>query len=139
MSDSRTQTGFSLIELLLVMVIVGILAIVAVPSLLNARDAAEKAATIATLRTMHSNQMVYMSQRGRYARMNELNAYFRNSLGQTSGSQINRQHYIYVMSPNPTDTSLKTGYTILAVAIRNSRIRTMFSMSEDGRIETVIP
>jgi hypothetical protein len=71
--------------------------------------------------------------------MNELNAYFRNSLGQTAGSQINRQNYIYVMSPSPTDASLRTGYTILAVRIRNSRIVTMFSVSEDGRIETVIP
>jgi type II secretory pathway pseudopilin PulG len=128
-----------MIELLLVVVIVGILAIVGVPSMLNARYAAEKASAIATLRTMHTNQMVYMSQRGRYARMNELNAYFRNSLGQTAGSQINRQNYIYVMSPSPTDASLRTGYTILAVRIRNSRIVTMFSVSEDGRIETVIP
>lgn len=139
MTKRRSQAGFSLIELLLVMVIVGVLAVVAVPSMLNARDAAEKAATIATMRTIHTDQMVYMSVRGRYARLNELNAYFKNSLGQTSGSQLNRQNYIYVMSPTPTDTSLKTAYTILAVRIQGSRIRTLFLMSEDGRIQTIIP
>jgi hypothetical protein len=107
--------------------------------MMNARYAAEKSAAVAQLRTIHTNQMVYMSQRGRYARLNELNAYFRNSLGRTSGTQINKQNFIYIMSPTPTDASLRTGYRILALNLKNGRVQSMFSIAEDGRINTIIP
>ncbi len=143
MLKSRPQSGFSLIELLMVVVIVGILAAVAVPSLFRARDAAEKGAVIANLRTIHSNETTYLSQRGRYARLPELNTYFNNNLGTPTSTSANaslvRGSYYYLMSPTPTNTTLRTRYQIYAYTLENRfYIETLFIM-EDGVIDTIIP
>src|SRR5690606_29537588 len=86
--NSAPHKGFTLVEVLLVVVIAGIIAAVAVPSVFRARDAAESAAAVAHLRTIHTNQALYRSQAGRYARLSELNAYSNNSLGKIEGSTL---------------------------------------------------
>lgn len=134
------QKGFSLIELLMVVVIIGILAAVGVPSLSKSRDAAEKGAIIGVLRTLHNNQTTYLSQRGRYARLNELNAYFQSAFGTTSGTRINRRNYMFLMSPaSPSLTSLRTRYSV--IAYRNSRgvFIPTFSIAENGVVESIVP
>lgn len=139
-SPLSNQKGFSLIELLMVVVIIGILAAVGVPSLSKSRDAAEKGAIIAVLRTLHNNQTTYLSQRGRYARLNELNAYFQSAFGTTSGTRINRRNYMFSMSPtNPSLTSLRTRYNV--IAYRNSRgiFIPTFSIAENGVVESIVP
>jgi prepilin-type N-terminal cleavage/methylation domain-containing protein len=138
-----SQKGFSLIELLMVLVIVGLLAVVAVPSLLKSRGAAEKGAAIANLRTIHNNQLTYMSQRGRYARMRELNIYFNNTLGTQIGTSTNarilRGPYYYQSNPTPTDASLRTQYQIYCYRIDGFFIDTWFIMGEDGIVNTIVP
>ncbi len=134
------QTGFSLIELLMVVVIIGILTTVGVPSLSKSRDAAEKGAIIAVLRTLHNNQTTYLSQRGRYARLNELNAYFQNAFGTTSGTRINRRNYMFLMSPTtPSLTSLRNRYSVTAYRNSGGVFTPTFSIAENGKIETIVP
>jgi prepilin-type N-terminal cleavage/methylation domain-containing protein len=143
MLNCSSQKGFSLIELLMVCVIVGLLATIAVPSMLQSREAAEKGATIANLRTIHSNQLTYMSQRGRYARIRELNTYFNNTLGKqvgtTTNARIIRGNYYYSSSPTPTDTTLRTRYQIYAYRLEGTFLETWFIMEQDGRIQTIVP
>jgi prepilin-type N-terminal cleavage/methylation domain-containing protein len=139
MIHQRSQRGFSLIELLLVVTIVAILAAVGVPSLIKARQAAEKGATVAVLRTVHTNQLMYYSHYGRYARLNELNTSTGNTLGTTVGTRIFRGSYFFILTPSPSDTSLKTRYQIVAYRVDRRFSIPAFLMNQSGTIQTLLP
>lgn len=55
----RGFTGFTLIELMLVMTVTGILSAIAVPSLTRARGVSLETSTIGLLRTLHTAQAAY--------------------------------------------------------------------------------
>lgn len=57
--DSKIASGFSLIELLIVVAIILIIAAIAVPNLLRARIAANQSAAIENCRTITSAQVLY--------------------------------------------------------------------------------
>ncbi len=63
----RSQGGFSLIELLIVIAIILIIAAIAVPKLNNQRMNAQEMAAIRQIGTIHTAQTQYYSQFGRYA------------------------------------------------------------------------
>ncbi len=63
----RRESGFSLIELLIVIAIILIIAAIAVPKLNNQRMNAQEMAAIRQIGTVHTAQVQYYSQFGRYA------------------------------------------------------------------------
>ncbi len=62
--QSKTQSGFSLIEVLIVILIGMIIVAIAVPSILSSRRAANEGSSISTLRTLHGAQSTYLASVG---------------------------------------------------------------------------
>jgi len=137
----KRESGFSLIELLIVVVIVGIIASVAVPALQKGLRAAENGNTFATMRTIASTQVNYYSQNNRFGRLTEVNNLLSSSIGTNSGNDINRGKFVLSMSPAvPSDQELRNGYTITATRnIAGEGVTYVYELTQGGEIRQILP
>ncbi|MEM7236138.1 MAG: prepilin-type N-terminal cleavage/methylation domain-containing protein [Planctomycetota bacterium] len=68
----RPRSGFTILELMIVVAIIAIVAAVAIPSLLNSRKAANEARAIGSLKTIHAAFEQYRLRFGTYGRLGNL-------------------------------------------------------------------
>lgn len=137
----KSQDGFSLIELLIVVTIIGVIAALGVPSLQKGIRAADNGSAFATLRSMSSTELSYYSQNSRFARLSELDALHPGAFGSLGSNTITKGRFVFEMSPmSPTDAELKEGYTIIASGtVGTGDIPYVFRVNQSGEIVQVTP
>lgn len=135
------ETGFSLIELLLVIAIIGILAAVAAPLLLDARMSSQRATAISNLRLMYTAEHNYFLGNSRYANLSELNTFQGGGLGtMTSATALFSNAHTYQMIPlTPSATSLQTSFTIESNGFTSAGAPTKYMVGTSGTLEEVLP
>jgi type IV pilus assembly protein PilA len=141
MHSRNSQSGFSLIELLIVCAIIGIISAIAIPSLLGAKAAAQEAAALACLRVIHSTQAGLKNSTGRFGRMSEINAFNNGDLGVIVGPTLKRQAYTYQTVPtSPSDAQLANSYRVAATGVGPDGVTPfIFMVDETGVISQVSP
>src|SRR5437763_598897 len=69
----KTDRGFSLLELLIVVAIILIIATIAIPSLLRSRQSAQESSAVAQIRTINTAEITYLSSnQGSYGSVAQL-------------------------------------------------------------------
>jgi prepilin-type N-terminal cleavage/methylation domain-containing protein len=137
---NKKESGFSLIEVLLVVVIIGLVAAMAVPAYQKGMWAAENGSAFSTLRTISSTQVSFYTQKNRFARLDEINAALGNGVGTVVADKLIRGRYVYEMSPAvPTDDELKTEYFISATRDVTGDVVYRYELNQSGRIIQVLP
>ena len=68
----KTERGFSLIEILLVVAVLGIITAAAIPGLRKAKQTAETASAVSSMRTITTAQILYFRKADTYGTLAEL-------------------------------------------------------------------
>jgi len=97
----RSQTGFSLIELLIVVGIILVIMAIAIPELMNARMSANEAAAVTNIRSIVTSELAYSM---------EYNMGFSTALGQLGGTGMAPSSANALLIDSVLATGTKTGY-----------------------------
>ncbi len=138
--SSRSEQGFSLIEVILVVVIIGLIAAMAVPAYQKGMWAAENGSAYSAMRTMATTQATFFTQNGRFGRLDEINRQANNVFGVVVGDSIVRGRYVFTMTPaRPVDDELRTEYSISARRNVVGDVLYQYELDQSGKITQVYP
>jgi len=120
----KSNRGFSLLELLIVVAIILIIATIAIPSLLRSRQAAQESSAVAQVRTINTAEVTYLSSnQGSYGDVSQLitQGFLDNRfVGSVSGYNfvVTASGTDYTVTATPTSTNAgRYGYYSLPDAV----------------------
>ena len=128
----QNHTGFSLIELLIVVTIIGIVAAIAVPNMLASRRAANEGSAQQSMRTIASCEITYVHTQGAgsYGDLTQLGQQTLTDMVLSSGA---KSGYSFVINPvngtSPQYWAYALPTTTSGIGKTGSR---RFAISEDG-------
>ncbi len=130
--STKTNAGFTLIELMIVTEIIAIIMALAIPALLRQRIQTNEAAAVQNLRTLSTAQISFNTVNLRYGTFEELCAGTGSTrfLDGTWAENVQKHEYIY-NEPNLTMDTFK--FTARPLTVGRTGIRT-FSVDESGFI-----
>jgi prepilin-type N-terminal cleavage/methylation domain-containing protein len=149
MLPRRHHSGFTLVELLVVVGIIGVLSAIAIPSYSRVRMTVLEVGVTADLRAMAATQeMFYINpvpvrpssltvKNKRYARLYELNSFASGGFGKTvSTYYVDKGPIRFSMVPiNPSVTSLETAFRIQARG--NSGLTFIYQVDQTGVVTKI--
>ncbi len=136
----KSESGFSLIELLLVVVIVGLIAALAIPSLQRGITAAENGTAFSTMRTISSEQVGFFVKNNRFGRVTEINDALNGGVGTTAVDRVIRGRFTFEMNPiAPTDEELRNEFTVVATSSLTHGEIYKYELNQTGVITQVLP
>lgn len=138
--NRKGESGFSLVEVLLVVVIIGIIAAMAVPAYQRGMWAAENGSAFGTMRTIASTQVSFYTQNNRFGRLDEINAILGNGVGTVVGDRLVRGKYVFEMTPvRPDNSELVTEYSVSATRDVPGDAVYRYEVNQSGRITQIYP
>jgi prepilin-type N-terminal cleavage/methylation domain-containing protein len=136
---NKSEAGFSLIELLIVVVIIGIIAGISISFYIRARVGAENRSAVATLAAVRSAQAQFYAQRGRYGRLDEIQTSQNQNLGTGwSATSGRRGKFTFTLDPSTTtDIQLKNNYMVIATRDNDVPNPPTYTLDQSGVIDNV--
>ena len=130
----QQASGFSLIELLIVVAIIGIVASIAIPNLLASRRAANEGSAQSSLRTIQSCELTFQATTGRgdYATLAQLRGDFLTDMVLGSGA---KSGYNFAATPTAPGIRPAMFYATAAPQVTTGVGQTgtrRFGIAEDG-------
>ena len=126
----RRQTGFSLIELLIVVAIIGILAAVALPKLQDNLKLGRQTAAVQSLRSIHNSEAQFNAMKGKFGSLKDLSDSGLLGTNFSSGNPVGQYSYT-----SPVAESDK--YCVQATRQSPGTAYRDFNVTEDGTIRFV--
>ena len=114
----KSEAGFSLVEMLIVVAIIGIVTAIAVPNLKKTRQAANAASAIQSVRTLCSGEQFFLQKNKVYGSLSEL--YLNGNVDPVVGSGLKSGYTLNIWVFTDPDPNLdKRRFTINADPVEN--------------------